>query len=312
MRGVFVPDGPTDRIHWTVNGNQISFADDDERVTASFRLDESKNPKRFDITFNRLKATDDDGRHDVIYGVYKIEGETFTCCFGLPQPDSNISRIQRPSEFETLSGTGLRLYSLKHEQPAPQPEPQPKRQEAPSLGAKGTKMPPMVPLLYAPESDWSELTLPPVKDEPIFVDFDSARIFWPPFDLETRDSKYPLVLPNLAFTERLRQWARSTGVDAVIQTDGLMVHMMGLDLQTGQSDASSAAQGIRWSPKALPGPLVRSREIFSLLYLTREGTKGSFLQAWESRRTALSPSPSSNLPYSPPMPERRLRRMLNP
>ena len=124
LRAVFVPDGPADRIHWTFKDDQISLADDDERVTASFRLDETKNPKRIDITFKRLKATDDEHRQDVIYGIYKIDADTFTCCFGMPQPNPDLSRIQRPSEFETLSGTGLRLYTLKREPPFPTPAPQ--------------------------------------------------------------------------------------------------------------------------------------------------------------------------------------------
>jgi len=108
LRLVPVPDGPADRIEWSFAGGVLVLKDDDERVEASYRLDPAKVPKRIDLSFPRL-----DGGKDAAFGIYTLKGDELTCCFGMPTPDPDRGRLSRPSEFETKSGTGLRVYTLR-------------------------------------------------------------------------------------------------------------------------------------------------------------------------------------------------------
>ena len=70
--------------------------------------------------------------------------------------------------------------------------------------------------------------------QPLFLDIDTGRFLTPPFGLLPADPGRPLFLPNLAFSPQLEKWARDHGIDAVAQTDGRIITLMGFGLQTGE------------------------------------------------------------------------------
>src|SRR5205807_1842212 len=72
------------------------------------------------------------------------------------------------------------------------------------------------------------------REEPLFLDLDTGRFMTPPFALEPADRQRPLALPNLAFSDRLKDWVRLAGVDAAVQTDGQVVTLLGLEMEDGE------------------------------------------------------------------------------
>ena len=70
--------------------------------------------------------------------------------------------------------------------------------------------------------------------QPLFLDIDTGRFMTPPFGLSPTDPGRPLFLPNLAFTPQLGKWAHDHGIDAVAQTDGRVITLMGFGLRTGE------------------------------------------------------------------------------
>ncbi len=76
--------------------------------------------------------------------------------------------------------------------------------------------------------------LPGGRQEPLFVDFESGHFLTPPFALEPVDRDHPLAVSNLAFPEKLKDWIRCHGIDAVVQADGGTITLIGLEMQSGQ------------------------------------------------------------------------------
>jgi RNA polymerase sigma factor (sigma-70 family) len=68
--------------------------------------------------------------------------------------------------------------------------------------------------------------------QPLFVDLDNGRVLSPPFDLAPDDRSQSSFLPNISWTAQLTRWARDQGIDAVVQTDGREVTLVGLETRT--------------------------------------------------------------------------------
>jgi hypothetical protein len=84
------------------------------------------------------------------------------------------------------------------------------------------------------DKELSSRILPVGKEEPLFVDFDTGHFLSPPFALEPVDRDRPPALSNLAFPDRLKDWVRRHGIDAVVQTDGRTITLLGLEMKDGQ------------------------------------------------------------------------------
>ncbi len=84
------------------------------------------------------------------------------------------------------------------------------------------------------DKELSSRIVPGGKDEPMFVDLDTGHFLSPPFALEPVDRSRPLAISNLAFPEPLKDWVRRQGIDAVVQTDGRTITLLGLDMKDGQ------------------------------------------------------------------------------
>lgn len=83
-------------------GNKVSiFHDDKVMEEATFVLDSAKKPSTIDLT-----ATAGPGKGKIMYGIYRIEGNTLTLCIG----------DKRPSEFKGQGTAGLiQLKRVKSE-----------------------------------------------------------------------------------------------------------------------------------------------------------------------------------------------------
>src|SRR5262249_32772913 len=74
---------------------------DKERGTASLKVDRSKTPAHIDTTYE-----DGPAKGTALKGIYKIEGDTLTICYG------GIA-MERPTEFESKPGSGTMLFVQK-------------------------------------------------------------------------------------------------------------------------------------------------------------------------------------------------------
>ncbi|HEV3142618.1 MAG TPA: TIGR03067 domain-containing protein [Gemmataceae bacterium] len=79
----------------TVKGDQWTFKTGNGRAsTAKVKIDDSKNPKQIDLTF-QAGAKQGPSR-----GIFKLEGDTMTLC-------RTRGDIPRPEEFKTTESAGL-------------------------------------------------------------------------------------------------------------------------------------------------------------------------------------------------------------
>jgi uncharacterized protein (TIGR03067 family) len=82
-------------IPYTFEGNKlITVGPFDAKVEIEYRLDPSKNPKQIDQRFTGGALGP-----WIAKGIYKIEGETLTICYGGPN-------VARPTDFTTKPGDG--------------------------------------------------------------------------------------------------------------------------------------------------------------------------------------------------------------
>jgi uncharacterized protein (TIGR03067 family) len=71
----------------------------DKGVSVSFKLDDRKDPKQFDMT----GPSDDDPKETVtVKGFYRLDGDTLTLCVGPP-------RGERPARFDDNKGVVMTL-----------------------------------------------------------------------------------------------------------------------------------------------------------------------------------------------------------
>lgn len=88
-----VPDEQVQPITFEFEGDRITFSIVDKSRSGSFKVDPSKTPKQFDMEMDRKTAL----------GIYKIEKDLLTLCFG----------EKRPTKFEAEAGSGSILIVLK-------------------------------------------------------------------------------------------------------------------------------------------------------------------------------------------------------
>lgn len=90
-----------------VNGLKFRSETDGKTVgRMTFKFKTSSDPAEFDAT-----VVDGRGRSRVRKGIYKIEGDTWTYCYGPPGGD-------RPKEFSSRSIRGAFLVVAKRKEPA--------------------------------------------------------------------------------------------------------------------------------------------------------------------------------------------------
>ena len=85
-----------------IKGEKATFLDKDkERGTGSMKIDPSKSPAHIDFTYE-----DGPAKGTTLKGIYKIEGDTLTICYGGLGKD-------RPTEFASKAGSGTILVVQK-------------------------------------------------------------------------------------------------------------------------------------------------------------------------------------------------------
>jgi uncharacterized protein (TIGR03067 family) len=95
-----MPEGGA--IPYTFEGNKLSHVGPtNKRVEIEYRLDPTKNPTQFDQRF-----TGGTMGPWIAKGIYKVEGDTLTICYGDPH-------IERPNDFTTRPGDGRMMVVLK-------------------------------------------------------------------------------------------------------------------------------------------------------------------------------------------------------
>ena len=83
-------------------GNEYTLKDGDTvKGTGTFKLDESKNPKEFDIVPAAGAA-----KGKTLKGIYKFEGDQLIYCI------AGLS-LDRPKDFASPDGAKVRLYTNK-------------------------------------------------------------------------------------------------------------------------------------------------------------------------------------------------------
>ena len=85
-----------------VKGEKATFLyKDKERGTGSMKVDPNKSPAHIDFTYE-----DGPAKGTTLKGIYKIEGDTLTICYGGFGKD-------RPTEFASKPGSGTILIVQK-------------------------------------------------------------------------------------------------------------------------------------------------------------------------------------------------------
>jgi RNA polymerase sigma factor (sigma-70 family) len=196
----------------TITADQLTF--DVDKSRSGYRLVPTTTPKRMLFTM-----TDDPRGLVVAIAIYELEGDNLKICLGRKGEFALLP--QAPHGFDIKSappGTFPTLFVMKRKPPY---DPSTRRRRNRPLPAKFDEG------LHHP-------ILRGGKDEPLFVNLETGFFLSPPFDLEPADPSRPLALPNLAFPEKLKGWIRRHGVDAIVQTDGLTITLLGLEMEDGQ------------------------------------------------------------------------------
>ena len=92
--GVDLPRGGEELV-LTVKGGEFAWANGRGHGGKIVRIDPTKNPKEVDYTF-----ADGPDAGKVLKAIYKLDGDTFTDCFGAAGAD-------RPTAFESTKENGL-------------------------------------------------------------------------------------------------------------------------------------------------------------------------------------------------------------
>lgn len=100
--GFAMSDDDAGALFRTVKGEGYTLSRFRKKVGSGiFKLDASKDPKEIDIVADGPKKV-------TIKGIYKIDKDTMTMCYGAPTEE-------RPKAFESKEGTGTTLIVWKRE-----------------------------------------------------------------------------------------------------------------------------------------------------------------------------------------------------
>ncbi len=225
------------RFTITITADRLTF--DVDQSATSYRLDPSKTPRQM-----LWSKPDDPHGRVVAIAIYELDGDDLKICLGRNRGTELIPLPEPPHGFDIKSeppGTSPTLFVMKRKPPADPPTRRPRNRALPAKFDDGLHHP----------------ILRGGKDEPLFVDLDTGHFLSPPFDLEPADHGLPVALPNLAFPEKLKEWVRRQGVDAVVQTDGRTITLLGLEMEDGQPVPNPNV----W-PSLAPADVLRSIEPF--------------------------------------------------
>jgi len=222
----------TGQLTVTITADRLAF--DVDKSSMSYRLDPSMRPKQMMLT-----ATDGPRRGNVVaLAIYSLEGDDLKICIGRGDPHFPP---QPPHGFDIKSaprGTFPTLFVMKRKTRLLPRDPaqRPKSESTPESPIHPHQSGP----LHSTFDGGYGQNLPGGRKEPLFVDLDTGRFMTPPFALEPADLDRPLILPNLAFPQKLRDWIRFQGIDAAVQTDGQIITLMGLEMEEGERMPLSA------------------------------------------------------------------------
>jgi uncharacterized protein (TIGR03067 family) len=96
------PKAKDDKV--TFDGAKLIVKHKDDAHEATYKLDPAQKPKAIDIT-----PTDGPNKDKVMKGIYSIDGDDLKVCW-TEDPDND-----RPKEFESKEGSGLRFATLKRD-----------------------------------------------------------------------------------------------------------------------------------------------------------------------------------------------------
>ncbi len=94
------PESLRTKLTFTVGDKIITVThSEQERIDKSgYKLDKTKKPKHIDIT-----PMSGRGKGKVIKGIYKLEKDTLTICYGIPRKDEK--QMKRPTMFSAPKGS---------------------------------------------------------------------------------------------------------------------------------------------------------------------------------------------------------------
>jgi uncharacterized protein (TIGR03067 family) len=103
--GKAVPIESFKGIRLVLKGDRFTMVEPQATSGGSYTVDPSARPKSIDVTF-----TEGPEKGKSAYGIYELEGDTYTVCIGL-------TGKPRPTEFASRPGSGHVLEVLKRENP---------------------------------------------------------------------------------------------------------------------------------------------------------------------------------------------------
>lgn len=86
-----------------IKANKYTFTNGDQSEEGTFKLDPGAKPAAIDL---KIESGNDKSKAQV--GIYKVEGDTWTVCLGLP------GETERPKEFAAKEGSSL-LFVFKRD-----------------------------------------------------------------------------------------------------------------------------------------------------------------------------------------------------
>jgi uncharacterized protein (TIGR03067 family) len=87
------------------DGGKYTTVIGDEKDVGTFTVDPSKSPKELDV-----KPTGGPNKGKTVKGIYKIDGDTLTVCYGF-----EADKAGRPTKFDSKAGDKTLLMTYKRE-----------------------------------------------------------------------------------------------------------------------------------------------------------------------------------------------------
>jgi uncharacterized protein (TIGR03067 family) len=97
------PEEAVKKTKLTIKGDKYTLRMGDDKRSGTLKVDASKSPATIDIM-----SEDGPNKGKTLQGIYKVEGDTLTYCIAPPGRE-------RPTAFESKSGSGVMLYVNKRE-----------------------------------------------------------------------------------------------------------------------------------------------------------------------------------------------------